>query len=260
MNEAELIASWQQEEQQPFVGWDFSYLQGRKYEELPPQDYPKRVSELMLQARSVLDLDTGGGEQLLGFRTHWPAHVAATEGYPPNVRLATERLTPLGVQVAEVPAHETSPLPFSDATFDLVLNRHGGTMNITEIARVLTPGGTFLTQQVHGQTLLDLLTVFGATPQWPEATPEHYLTWIAREGLELVDGREYSGAEMFADVGALVYFLRAIPWLVPGFSVATHTEPLLRLHAQLVRGEPLRFITRGYRIEARKAPGSASGT
>jgi SAM-dependent methyltransferase len=166
--------------------------------------------------------------------------------------LATERLAPLGVQVVELHSDQTVPLPFSDATFDLVLNRHGGAMNITEIARVLTPGGTFLTQQVHGQTLVDLLTLFGATPQWPEATPTYYLPWIEREGLELIDVREYTGTEIFADVGALVYFLEAIPWLVPGFSVATHTEPLLRLHAQVVRGEPLRFTTRGYLIEARK--------
>ena len=252
MNEAALIAAWQQEEHQPFVGWDFSYLQGRKHEEAPPQDYARRVVHLMSSARSVLDLDTGGGERMLDFRPDWPAVVAATEGYPPNFRLATERLAPLGVQVVELYSDQTVPLPFSDATFDLVLNRHGGAMNITEIARVLTPGGTFLTQQVHGQTLVDLLTLFGATPQWPEATPTYYLPWIEREGLELIDVREYTGTEIFADVGALVYFLEAIPWLVPGFSVATHTEPLLRLHAQVVRGEPLRFTTRGYLIEARK--------
>jgi SAM-dependent methyltransferase len=180
--------------------------------------------------------------------------VAATEGYPPNARLATERLAPLGVQVVPLPADETVLLPFQDATFDLVLNRHGGAMNITEIARVLTPGGRFLTQQVHGQTLLDLLTLFGATPQWPEATPAYYLPWIARAGLDLIDLREYTGAEIFADVGAIVYFLTAIPWLVPGFSVATHAEVLLKLHARLARGEALRFTTRGYLIEARKPP------
>ena len=178
--------------------------------------------------------------------------IIATEGYPPNLRLATERLAPLGVQVVEVKSNDAVALPFSDASFDLVLNRHGGCMHIAEIARVLTPGGTFLTQQVHGQTLLDLLTLFSATPPWPDATPARYLPLIAQAGLELVDVREYTGAETFADVGALVYFLKAIPWLVPDFSVATHTAPLLELQARVIRGEPLRFTTRGYLIEARK--------
>lgn len=251
MNEAALIAAWQEEEQKPFAGWDFSYLRGRKHEELPPQEYPQRVVQLMSQAQSVIDLDTGGGERLLGFRPHWPALVAATEGYPPNLRLATERLAPLGVQVVELPSDEKTSFPFGDASFELVINRHGA-MNISEIARILTPGGTFLTQQVHGQTLIDLLTLFEATPQWPEATPEYYLPWIEHEGLELIELREYRGAEVFTDVGALVYFLKAIPWLVPDFSVATHTETLLQLHARIICGEQLRFTTRGYLIEARK--------
>jgi SAM-dependent methyltransferase len=252
MNKDALIAAWEREEQQPFVGWDFSYLAGRKHEESPPQDYELRVVELMQGVQSVLDLDTGGGERLLSFRPYWPPVLAVTEGYPPNLRLATERLAPLGVQVVAVEANETVALPFGDATFDLILNRHGGGMNITEIARVLAPGGTFLTQQVHGQTLVDLLTLFGATPQWPEATSAYYLPWIARVGLELIAVREYTGAECFADVGAIVYFLKAIPWLVPGFTVATHAEVLLDLHERVMRGEELCFTTRHYLIEARK--------
>ncbi len=252
MNDTELIAVWEHEAQQPFVGWDFSYLDGRKREEPPPLHYELRAATLMQQAQSVLDLDTGGGEQLLALRPHWPATITATEGYPPNVRLATERLTPLGVRVVAVESNETAVLPFSDASFGLVLNRHGGSMHIAEIARVLTPGGTFLTQQVHGQTLRDLLTLFGATPSWPDATPARYLPLIAHAGLDVVTVREYAGAETFADVGALVYFLKAIPWLVPDFSVATHIAPLLALHTRVERGEPLRFTTRGYLIEARK--------
>jgi hypothetical protein len=123
---------------------------------------------------------------------------------------------------------------------------------MAEIARVLTPGGTLLTQQVHGQTLVELLAHFGAAPQWPDATPAYYLPRIAAAGLELVELDEYTGAEVFTDVGAVVYFLRAVPWLVPGFRVDTHQAPLLALQRRLVRGEELRFVTRGYRIEASK--------
>lgn len=190
MDDATLIAAWEHEERQPFVGWGFSYLDGRKFEEPLPLQYELRAAKLMRSARSALDLDTGGGERLLDLRPNWPALLCATEGYPPNLRLATERLTPLGARVFAVESTETVTLPFGDARFDLVLNRHGGCVNIREIARVLTPGGTFLTQQVHGQTLLDLLTLFGAKPQWPDATPAHYLPLIARAGLERVEVQE----------------------------------------------------------------------
>jgi SAM-dependent methyltransferase len=252
VTEAELIASWEREERAPFAGWDFSYLNGRKREEGAPPDYRRRVAALLQGARSALDLDTGGGERLLDLREHWPPRVAATEGYEPNLRLATERLAPLGVEVAHVESSEGTLLTFADASFDVVLNRHGGCVPTGEIARVLTPGGTFLTQQVHGQTLLDLLTLFGATPQWPDTTPDYYLPRLANAGLVIIDVKEYTGAEVFADVGALVYFLKAIPWLVPGFSVRTHLAPLLALHERVTRGEELRFTTRGYLIEARK--------
>lgn len=254
MNDAELIAAWEREEHQPFAGWDFSYLNGRKLEEHPPLQYELRAANLMHSAQAVLDLDTGGGERLLDLRPHWPARVCATEGYAPNLRLATAQLAPLGVRVFGVESNDSADLPFADASFDLILNRHGG-LNISEIARVLTVGGRFLTQQVHGQTLLDLLTLFGATPQWPDAAPEKYLPLIARAGLELVELHEYSGAEVFADVGAIVYFLHAIPWLVPGFNVATQLAPLRALHKRVGRGEPLRFATHGYLIEARKPAG-----
>lgn len=251
MADAALTATWEREERQPLVGWDFSYLDGRVHYEEPPSSYETRAAELMHRARAVLDIDTGGGECLLTLRPHWPTTMVATESYPPNLQLATERLAPLGVQVLDVAADERINLPFGDASFDLVLNRHGG-LNIAEIARVLTPGGSLLTQQVHGLTLVDLLTLFGATPQWPDATPETYLPRIAHAGLTLVALREHTGTMTFLDVGAIVYYLHAIPWLVPGFSVRTHTAPLLALHARATRGEALRFRTRGYLIEARK--------
>lgn len=251
MDDAELIAAWERDEQEPIVGWDFSHLDGRLHENGVPWSYADRASELMRCARAVLDLDTGGGERLQALRASWPATVVATEAYPPNVALAKQRLTPLGAQVVNVASNELTALPFDDASFDLVLNRHGG-INVAEVARVLAPGGTFLTQQVHGQTLHDLLVVFGAAPQWPDATPAKYVPLIERAGLTLVDLREHAGSITFADVSAIVYYLHAIPWLVPGFSVQTHAAQLLALHAQQQRGEPLRFTTLAYLIEARK--------
>ena len=46
--------------------------------------------------------------------------------------------------------------------------------------------------------------------------------------------------------------LKAVPWLVPGFSVATHSEHLLTLQRRLERGEGLDFTARKYLIEAHK--------
>lgn len=251
MNVNELVESWKHEEQQPFSGWDFSHLDGRMIEEQAPWSYSSRARELMRQAASVLDLGTGGGERFLKLRDDWPKKVVATENYAPNFRLATERLSPLGVRVVDVPLTDDGPMPFADGEFDLVLNRHSG-FNPSEVARVLAPGGTFLTQQIHGFWAYDLLAVFDAKPPWPEASLEKYVPRLEAAGLTIANTQEWSGRLAFTDVGAIVYYLKAVSWLVPGFSVETHKEHLLALQSRLDDGEGLAFVARKYLIEASK--------
>jgi len=251
MKEAVLIENWKLEEEQPFLGWDFSYLEGRMIEEQPDWSYPARAAELMRQVSSVLDLDTGGGERFLKLRPSWPPNVVATEHYPPNFRLATERLTAFGAKVIDVQLSDIDLMPFRESEFALILNRHGS-FNPDEIARVLTPGGTFLTQQVHGLWAADLLSAFDAKPPWPDATAEKYLPRLKAAGLKIVDCQDWSGKLMFTDVGAIVYYLKAVPWLVPEFSVESHAKYLFNLQEQLQSKQSLTFSARKYLIEARK--------
>lgn len=251
MDQAELLAQWRREEAHPFSGWDFSHLDGRMFEESPPWDYLARAAELMQRAASVVDLDTGGGERFLELRPHWPAKVVVTEEYPPNFALATTRLARLGVMVLDVRITDDDPLPFGDGEFDLVLNRHSA-FNAAEVARVLAPGGVFLTQQVHGLWADDLHAAFDVAPQWPNATPEQYVPRLQAAGLTVTDVQNWQGALRFTDVGAIVYFLKATPWTVPGFTVKTHARYLLALQARLDAGEELIFTARKYLIEAHK--------
>jgi SAM-dependent methyltransferase len=251
MNLNQYVNIWRHEEQQPFSGWDFSYLDGRMLEDQPPWSYSSRAVELMHRYSSVIDMGTGGGEQILQLKGDWPARVIATEEYPPNLKLATKRLSPLGVRVVNVRLTEGGLMPFIDNEFGLVLNRHSA-FNSKEVARILEPGGTFLTQQVHGLWAYDLLSVFDTKPQWAEATPERYVPKLKASGLTIVDTQEWSGKLSFTDVGAIVYCLKAIPWCVPGFSVKTHVEYLFALQRRVETGEGLVFSTRKYLIEASK--------
>lgn len=241
----QLIESWYREEQQPFAGWDFSYLQNRMLVDELPWSYVALAAELMRRSSAVLDMG------MLELRAHWPPKVAVTEDYPPNLKLATERLAPLGVRVKEVPLTYDGPMPFADGEFDLVLNRHSG-FNPGEVARILPPGGTFLTQQVHGLWAHDLLAAFDAQPEWPEATPSRYVPALQAAGLEILQAKDWSGELAFTDVGAIVYYLKAIPWLVPGFKVETHLAYLQGLQDRLESGAALVFEAKQYLIEARK--------
>lgn len=251
MNQEDLIKSWKYEETQPFSGWDFSHLNGRMIEEEPNWSYSDRAIELMKQSSSVVDLDTGGGERLLELREYWCNKVVATEGYLPNFKLATERLSPFGVNVLNIQLTDFAPMPFDDGEFDLVLNRHSA-FNPDGVARIVSVGGTFLTQQVHGLWAIDLLAAFDAKPQWADATPEKYLPRLKSAGFEIINSQEWTGKLTFTDVGAVVYYLKAVPWLVPNFSLENHLKYLLNLQSKIENKESLSFIAKKYLIEASK--------
>lgn len=249
----ELLETWHQEERRQFEGWDFSAFKDRFWwTENQPWSYLGRASELMHTASAVVDLDTGGGERLLELRPHWPAKVCATEAYPPNFKLAVERLTPYAAHVFNVQSDERVTLPFADGEFDLVLNRHGG-LNIPELARILAPGGTFYTQQVHAQNGWDLTAALGAQPEFLNGTPDYYVPLLQAAGFQVVHCQESHGKLHFADVGAIVFYLHAIPWMATGFTVDTHQDYLLALQDRVNAGAPLEFSTRSYVIEAHKA-------
>ncbi len=248
----DLVEAWLREERQPFAGWDFSYLKGRIRSEREPWSYLDRAAELMGHSSSVIDMETGGGEKLFRLKEHWPARVVVTEDYTPNFELASERLAPLGVEVVKAAVTENDTMPFGDGEFDLVLNRHAD-FNSSEVARVLSPRGTFLTEQVHGMSLWDLQAALDAAPEFPDATPEKYVPMLKAAGLNIATVEEWEGRMVFRDVGAIVYYLKAIPWEVPGFTVRTHLRYLLALQERVDAGEELGFYTARYLIEARKA-------
>lgn len=244
-----LISFWKEEEREPFAGWDFSYVHGRFSESALPWDYLALARELLLGAQNVLDVGTGGGERLLTLRDVWPPSVTITEGWPPNVAVAAARLAPLGVRVV---AAKHRPLPFAPNSFELIINRHTG-FRSRDVARVLQPGGLFLTQQVDALWGRDLQVVMGVEVMERPSSYQLALHYLQTETNLIVErAAENKGTMTFTDVGALVYYLKAIPWIVPGFTVDTHLSYLLALQEKLDRGEKLQFETRQYLLKARK--------
>jgi len=249
MDRDALISFWKEEEHAPFQGWDFSHVHGRFFESDLPWDYMALARALLSRTREVLDIGTGGGERLLRLYDVWPPSVTVTEGWPPNVALSAERLSPLGVRVVAVQRH---PLPFAPNSFELIINRHTGYRS-RDVARVLKPGGVFLTQQVGALWGWDLQVAMGMDvaerPSSFELALHHFQV---ETNLIIEQTADNNGTMTFTDVGALVYYLKAIPWLVPGFTVDTHFPYLLALQEKLENGELLQFETRQYLLKARK--------
>ena len=227
-----------------FSGWDFSWLEGRMIQADPPWDYPALVWEALPGVESLLDLGTGGGEFLAGLAP-LPPDTHATESYPPNQAIAKENLSPLGVTLHET--DNNTNLAFPDHRFDLVISRHES-YNAQEVYRVLKEGGQLITQQVGGLDNLELNQVLEEAITFPftDCSLANDLTGLYKAGFMVKTAKKAALTTIFKDIGAVVYYLKAIPWQVPGFTFETHAQGLIRLHNIIERqGE---FLSTAHRF------------
>jgi SAM-dependent methyltransferase len=244
----ELIAEGEAE---PTDGWDFSWFEGRATEERPSWGYLGLITARVATANAVLDVQTGGGE-VTAKALPSPARLVATESWWPNVQLASRRLNSRAVAVAD------DVLPFRNASFDLVISRHPVTTPWRDIARVLSPGGTFLSQQVGAGSNRELIDfMMGPQPVSQSRSAERHRGLAVAVGLEVVDLRQESQRIQFFDVGAVVFFLRKVLWTVPGFSVGGYKERLVAIHETIERDGAFVSHSERFLIEARKPTSSS---
>jgi len=218
---------------QDFSGWDFSYLQGRWDEEAIPWSYETIVKKHMQGIDSLLDMGTGGGEFLASLAP-LPENTHATEAWQPNVPIARKRLEPMGITVHAI--EEYAPLPFPDAHFDRVINRHEW-YDPSEVYRILKPGGLFITQQVGDKNDLRLNELISGQ------APEYDTAWnlsIAQKQFAETDFRITQAEDSFTplhffDIGAIVYYLKVVEWQIPDFSVEKYRSQLGIIHNMIER-------------------------
>ncbi|MFG2049858.1 class I SAM-dependent methyltransferase [Micromonospora sp. NPDC048935] len=232
----------------PVDGWGFGWLAGRATEERPPWGYARLVADRMARVDAALDVDTGGGE-VLAEVPRPPRLLVATEGWPPNVEVARRTLRRVGATVVAVAPD--GPLPFRDASFDLVVSRHPVRTDWVQTARVLRPGGTFLSQQIGAGTMRELSeAILGPLPPPTQRHPEHAVAAAEAAGLRVVDLRRATLRATFADVGAVVWFLRKVIWTVPGFTVDRYRAQLHALHHRMASEGPFVAHAQRFLVEA----------
>ena len=248
----------------PAQGWDFSWIRerGRLVERPLPWEYATLVRRRANTSPDLLDIGTGGGELLASLRP-LPTFVVATESYAPNVGIASRRLASLGVQVIHAlgaPDNNRQEgllslpsLPFRDESFHLIIDRNEA-FAAREIARVLASGGTFITEQSGGAEFPELLRLFdlpdpGPAPPWNMAMARDQ---VEAAGLTITNCEEARFEMEFRDVGALVWYLRMVPWAAPGFSPQRHRSHLEDLHRWTLRNGPIRVPRYAFWLEARR--------
>jgi SAM-dependent methyltransferase len=250
-------------ERQAFVGWDFTWLAERRRVQPPPWDFAALVADRARRSRHLLDLGTGGGEWLSRL-PYQPVLTVATEAWAPNVPIAAKRLRPLGISVIQVHGardnadqggvESSGRLPFLSASFALVSTRHEAFV-AAEVARVLVAGGRFLTQQVGHGDADDFYDLLGL-PRPPVLSRTWTLslatTQVEDAGLEVLASGESEEQTDFLDVGAFAWYLKAISWTVPAFSIASFRPRLAELHDRLRTVGPLVVRQPRFWLEARR--------
>ena len=250
----ELRTAWKDEERRAQIkGWDFSHIEGRCIEEPLPWDYSDVIHTYLKDEMKLLDYDTGGGEFLMGLH-HPYENTAATEGYPPNVQLCREKMLPLGIDLRE--CSDASNIPFEDAAFDLIINRHGS-FDPREIKRLLRPGGIFITQQVGDENDRELIEAVlpDLEPPFPHANLAEQRAAFENAGFEILEADEAFCRISFSDVGAFVWFAHIIEWEFPGFSVDRCFDRLMQMQETIQKSGEAAGRVHRYLLVAKKLKG-----
>ncbi|MDE5885097.1 MAG: class I SAM-dependent methyltransferase [Oscillospiraceae bacterium] len=234
MNREKLKADWYAEEQQAQIkGWDFGYLEHRfdSGENNLPWDFRQVIRQYVKPTDRLLDIDTGGGEFLLSLG-HAHALTSATEGYAPNIVLCKEKFDGLGIDFH--PMTDARKMPFADRQFDVILNRHGR-YDVSELLRVLKPGGFFLTQQVGEWNDWELIKK--VLPDAQRQFKGHCLVSQVKvfqdADFEILEQGEAYCPIRFYDTGAFVWFAKVIAWEFVDFSVEKCFENLLSVAQEI---------------------------
>jgi SAM-dependent methyltransferase len=250
----------------PFSGWDFSWLAARSTPGSLPWSYSRELTRRAQGARSMLDMGTGGGERLARLSPR-PEVTVATEAWSPNVPVAAARLRPLGIAVVQ---DEGAPdnidqdgarqdgagrgrLPFCDGAFAVVANRHESFL-AAEVRRVLSPGGTFITQQVDFHSDDALYRLLGLeVPQQPDSWLPLARQQVQDAGLTVQAAVRGEECHDLHDVGAVVYYLRIVSWAIPQFTVDGYLEQLRAAH-ETPELWPVQLRQRRFLLIATKLP------
>jgi SAM-dependent methyltransferase len=205
-----------------------------------PWDYMAGAKQPMASSSSVLDLGTGGGERFGRLLEGYTGRAVATEEWSVNVPIAARHLKPLG---ADTVYCRSTQLPFAGQSFDLVLNRHEDLWPL-DVARVLKPGGTVLTQQAW--MTWQELNRFISRRIFLDDLFERYRDGFAAAGLQVLDARTATWPSAYQSLGDFVYMLCIAPWEVPEFDpLGRDLEALLALERELKTADGL-VLTEGY--------------
>ena len=140
-------------------GWDFSPVRFRR--DPAPWEYSNVARRYLHQDGRVLDVGTGGGEELLKLTPYFGTGVGI-DSDPDVVHVARENIPVSLIQKVSFQEMYGEELEFQDGEFDVVPNRLTP-VDVEETVRVLRSGGVFVTEQVGPNSTRNMCGVLGCT-------------------------------------------------------------------------------------------------
>ena len=181
-----------------------------------------------------------------------PQLTVATEGHKPNLALASRASVDARVARPDSggPARASAGEQLLRAGYEPPPDRHlVGRDRPRASSRwdlPLTAGGA--RQPPRAQRAHD-----GTTSRGSKRDPEVARAAAEKAGLIVTDLRHERPRTVFYDIGAVVYFLRLVVWIVPDFTVERYREELFALHCRIEREGGFETSASRFLIEAVKA-------
>ncbi|MBO0608214.1 class I SAM-dependent methyltransferase [Myceligenerans salitolerans] len=206
-----------------------------------PWDYESEAHKAVSSSpHGVLDIGTGDGTVFAAMGPLPEGSAATSTG--PAFLAARRTLEPLRVNVQKIEEvwAEDLVLPFFDGHFATVISRCG-LISAHEVARLLQPGGVFVTEQFDTRDGYAINEALGVPVGWdPDGMTVDVLTdALQAEGMEITRAEHHAGVRRFRSLAAVLWYLRTVPWQVP--DLAQLAPAAVRAHEAGLRGLHMRF-------------------
>nr|WP_286672583.1 class I SAM-dependent methyltransferase [Cohnella hashimotonis] len=233
-------------------GWDFSKL--KVLTEGARADIYEEVKRACRPSDLLLDIGTGGGEAVLDIRDA-ALLLVGIDRSSGMIRTAQANLAQVGAANVRFVQMDAERLDFPERFFDIVTCRHAG-FNASQVARVLSPDGVFITQQVAEGDKLNLKQAFGRGQSYEETDGtllRKYELALAEAGFMDIQSMEFDTEEYYRTPEDLIFLLKHTP-IIPSFGHEKEDFEVLRAFMEDNRTEKgIRTNAKRFTIKARLA-------
>lgn len=193
-------------------GWDFSRVRAGR--DPVHWEYVDVVRQYLNPTDRVLDIGTGGGEIFFSMAPYFGEGVGIDDS-PTMIETAGRNQSSLSIDNISLLRMDGNDLRFETDEFDVVLLRHLY-VYVSEIVRVLRPGGYFITQMVGQRSSLNFLDAFGWTPasfgpDWWQPVTE-LADQFRLNGCHIIAQAEYDVPYWFQDIESFMFWFMSVPW------------------------------------------------